>query len=132
MAYNATPGARTAHFASWRHAVGAIVHAQHSQTWSVHMFAVGEHNAGAGSLNFSEGGQQGGRNWCTCAQCAPSYAGRGMMDWCGQNQASSERVLPRDPTPATTASRPKPLALPPNAPLSRAEARRSGDVSAQL
>lgn len=46
----------------------------------MHMFQVGSTDPSGGSLNFSEGGQQGGRNWCTCDQC--TYAGA----WCGQNQ----------------------------------------------
>ena len=127
VAYNATDGARTARFATWQHgAEGGIVHAQHSQTWSVHMFEIGDHDVGAGAFNFTRGGQQGGRNWCTCKQCYPSYvaapppppppppshrrfslpyssnsspffsrryAGRGLMDWCGQHKAS--RLLSR-------------------------------------
>lgn len=63
-------------FGRWRDPVGAVVHAQHSQTWAIHMFEVGSHDATKGELSFRRGGWQGGRNWCRCDQCG--YAG----PWC--------------------------------------------------
>lgn len=67
-------------FDQWMNTSGAVVHAWHSQSWAMHMFEVSGHDASAGTLTFSSGGQQGGRNWCRCDQC--SYAGK----WCGQHE----------------------------------------------
>ena len=56
-----------------------IVHAWHSQSWSLHMFEIASNQQG--QLTFKKGGgKQGGRNWCRCDQC--DYAG----PWCGQHQ----------------------------------------------
>ena len=79
-------------------AVGGIIHAWHSQSWSMHMFEIEQHNVDSSSpspLDSSSsgldddsnewfqfrkgGGRQGGRNWCRCDQC--TYAG----GWCGQH-----------------------------------------------
>lgn len=61
-------------------AEGGIIHAWHSQSWSMHMFEI--QSADAGTFSFSEGGgKQGARNWCRCDQC--SYA----APWCGQRQS---------------------------------------------
>lgn len=59
--------------------VGGVIHAWHSQTWSMHMFTVAEHTPG--EFWFEPGGgRQGARNWCRCDQCG--YA----APWCGQYQ----------------------------------------------
>ena len=58
---------------------GAILHAWHSQSWSMHMFEINHQEQG--QFQFTKGGgRQGGRNWCRCDQC--TYAG----SWCGQHQ----------------------------------------------
>ena len=57
----------------WRNPQGALVHAWHSQSWAMHMFAVDTYDASTSTLHFSEGGWQGGRSWCRCDQC--TYAG---------------------------------------------------------
>ena len=71
---------------------GGIVHAWHSQTWSMHMFEITHQHHGpdpapngptTGRLQFAPGGgRQGGRNWCRCDQC--TYA----ASWCGQHDAT--------------------------------------------
>lgn len=61
-------------------AVGGIIHAWHSQSWSMHMFEIQSCETGMFSF-FEGGGKQGGRNWCRCDQC--SYA----APWCGQRQS---------------------------------------------
>ena len=71
---------------------GGIVHAWHSQTWSMHMFEITHQDHGldpapngptTGRLQFAPGGgRQGGRNWCRCDQC--TYA----ASWCGQHDAT--------------------------------------------
>lgn len=63
-------------FSEWSNATGAIIHAWHSQSWALHMFNVSSHDPESGSMDFAAGGWQGGRNWCSCAQC--SYA----APWC--------------------------------------------------
>ena len=72
---------RISHFAQWKGAVDdAVVHAWHSQSWFTNSFTVARADLARGRLEFSGGGQQGGRNWCRCDQC--SYA----APWCGQKQ----------------------------------------------
>jgi hypothetical protein len=88
-------------------AVGGILHAWHSQSWSMHMFEIANHygstptgsNENSTNTNNTKlattsartspqsefqflpgGGRQGGRNWCRCDQC--TYAG----GWCGQHE----------------------------------------------
>jgi hypothetical protein len=59
---------------------GGYVFAQHSQSWSMHMFEITHHSKLNATMSFAKGGgQQGGRNWCRCDQC--TYAG----SWCGQH-----------------------------------------------
>jgi hypothetical protein len=61
---------------------GGYVFAQHSQSWSMHMFEISHHSALDATMVFAKGGgKQGGRNWCRCDQC--TYAG----SWCGQHQS---------------------------------------------
>jgi hypothetical protein len=61
---------------------GGYVFAQHSQSWSMHMFEIAEHFPNDATLIFAAGGgMQGGRNWCRCDQC--TYAGT----WCGQHKS---------------------------------------------
>ncbi|KAG7341556.1 beta-helix fold protein [Nitzschia inconspicua] len=61
---------------------GGYVFAQHSQSWSMHMFEITHHSASDASMTFAKGGgKQGGRNWCRCDQC--TYAG----SWCGQHES---------------------------------------------
>lgn len=74
-------------FARWSNASGAIIHAWHSQSWAMHMFNVSEHDTKAGSMEFAGGGWQGGRNWCSCAQC--SYA----APWCGDKESGDDRLI---------------------------------------
>jgi hypothetical protein len=71
------------------YAKGGIVHAWHSQTWSMHMFRITHASSrqnksisgGSGHLFFEKGGgRQGGRNWCRCDQCTYAAA------WCGQHR----------------------------------------------
>jgi hypothetical protein len=60
---------------------GGFVFAQHSQSWSMHMFEITHHSTADGTMKFAKGGgKQGGRNWCRCDQC--TYAG----SWCGQHE----------------------------------------------
>jgi hypothetical protein len=78
MTYNTSSPLRR-----FRNITGGILHAWHSQSWSMHMFEISNH-AQKGEMTFSKGGgRQGGRNWCRCDQC--TYAAR----WCGQHQNPS-------------------------------------------
>lgn len=69
-------------------AMGGIVHAWHSQSWAIHMFAISESaSVVPGSFRFAPGGgRQGARNWCRCDQCP--YA----APWCGQHQNPPDRT----------------------------------------
>jgi len=81
MTYNTT-NAIGERLKRWKDdAVGAIVHAWHSQSWAMHMFEIEAAVEEKGEFHFAPGGgKQGARNWCRCDQCG--YAGR----WCGQHQ----------------------------------------------
>jgi hypothetical protein len=74
-------------FAGWSNATGAIVHAWHSQSWALHMFNVSSHDPESGAMDFAGGGWQGGRNWCSCAQCP--YA----APWCGDKESGDDRLI---------------------------------------
>lgn len=78
---------RIAHFANWSNATNGLIHAWHSQSWFTSTFTIETHESPR--LMFSGGGQQGGRNWCRCDQCAYAAA------WCGQhsNQTNDTRLI---------------------------------------
>lgn len=66
-------------------AAGGIVHAWHSQSWSMHMFEIKVADKDE-KIEFEPGGgRQGGRNWCRCDQC--TYA----AGWCRQHQNPDDK-----------------------------------------
>ena len=68
---------------NWGNPVGAVVAAWHSQTWFLNFFTVSGADNEAGTLSFSKGGSQGGRNWCRCNQCGYAAGLWAGHQWCG-------------------------------------------------
>lgn len=81
---------------TWADPKGAVVAAWHSQTWFLNFFTVESSDREAGTLSFSKGGSQGGRNWCRCDECkyaAGLWAGH---QWCGASEefgAKDDRLI---------------------------------------
>lgn len=70
----------------WANPEGAVVAAWHSQTWFLDFFTVSGMDAEAGTLSFSKGGSQGGRNWCRCNECGYAAGLWSGHQWCGASE----------------------------------------------
>jgi hypothetical protein len=76
---------------TWANPEGAVVAAWHSQTWFLNFFTVSSSDPEEGTISFSKGGSQGGRNWCRCDECAYAAGIWAGHQWCGASTEFGEK-----------------------------------------